>query len=271
MTAGSPFPCAYRQVQQALGLLSPPWLGTESQVRLQSRGTACQLLQTSCRTACTRVDGGSCVKLSPQRGQCWHQPEGAGTATAAAFPGEHLPQQPSLHKKQPHGLFKPGTCLYNTLENTSPVPTCTSLGKNSVQETKHVPGTCTRARLSASHFGRRTSLLGAQTKPASYLWVAWESFFGLDCSFKLTLYPMLICVVSVNKNLHKLKGQKIIFLLFTHSGSLICRMQKLKTATRKKQLKAISWQNTVCILICCQGRDSGASLRASSIPHSHYS
>lgn len=109
----------------------------------------------------TTMDGGSCVKLSPQRGQCWRQPEGAGTATAPASPGEHPPQQPSLHTKQPHGLFKPGTCLYNTLENTSPVPTCTSLGKNSVQETKHMPGTCTRVQLSASRFGRRTRLLGA--------------------------------------------------------------------------------------------------------------
>lgn len=81
---------------------------------------------------------------------------------------------------------------------------------------------------------------------------------------------MLICVVSVNKNLHKLKGQKIIFLLFTHSGSYL-QDAKIKNSYKKKQLKAISWQNTVCILICCQGRDSGASLRASSIPHSHYS
>lgn len=109
----------------------------------------------------TRVDSGSCVKLSPQRGQCWCQPDGADTATASPFPGEHPPQEPSPpHTKQLHGLFKLGTCLYNMPENKSTVPTCTSLEKNSVQQTKHVPGTCTRVRVKRLMLWKKDQAVG---------------------------------------------------------------------------------------------------------------
>lgn len=84
---------------------------------------------------------------------------------------------------------------------------------------------------SASCFGRKPRLLGTQTKHVLFVGHL-KILLGLDGSFKLTIYPMLICVDFGSKNLHKLKGLKInIFLLFTHSGSLICRIQILKPAT----------------------------------------